>query len=343
MNRTILGWLFIAHALGHTAIGVWTAGTGVPVVTTALWIIALTGYVAVGLALLRVPVLRDRWKALLALATGASMLICIGFDGLFGVLGVAIDVLLLILAADLFQRRIDAEVAVADVIGAQVSRHPRWMRAGWALGVAALAYVLVVALFRPVFLRWGTTAQERVAALAGDESLPADARYRVDHAITIHAPADSVWPWLAQIGQDRAGFYSYDWLERAFGDHVHNANRIHREWQQRAPGDTVLAAQPGYLGGRFGTAGWRVAGLVPGRALVLENWGSFVLQPIDSATTRLIVRTRGPGTPSVSGLVFSPFGVFVFEPAHFIMQRGMLRGIRDRAERAAATTEAGDG
>jgi len=66
----------------------------------------------------------------------------------------------------------------------------------------------------------------------------------------------------------------------------------------------------------------------------LEKWGAFVLRPIDANTTRLIIRTREPGTISVAGFVFSPFGVFVFEPAHFIMQRAMLRGIRDRAEQA---------
>ncbi|HEY9228387.1 MAG TPA: hypothetical protein VIP11_17145 [Gemmatimonadaceae bacterium] len=70
----------------------------------------------------------------------------------------------------------------------------------------------------------------------------------------------------------------------------------------------------------------------PMLATAAMKWGAFVLRPLDSTTTRLIVRTREPGTPSVAGLVLSPFGMFVFEPAHFITQRRMLRGIRDRAE-----------
>ena len=77
-----------------------------------------------------------------------------------------------------------------------------------------------------------------------------------------------------------------------------------------------------------------MAAVEPGRGLYLENWGAFVLRPVDSNTTRLIIRTRGAGTPDLNMVVLGPFNVFVFEPAHFIMQRGMMRGIRGRAETA---------
>ena len=80
--------------------------------------------------------------------------------------------------------------------------------------------------------------------------------------------------------------------------------------------------------------GWRVSGVVPGRLLALEGWGTFVLQPVDDSTMRLFVRTRGGGEPTLAGVALAPLGMLVFEPAHFIMQRGMLLGIRDRAERA---------
>jgi hypothetical protein len=223
---------------------------------------------------------------------------------------------------------------VVDAIGAQASAHPRWLRFGWTLGLATLAYVAAVVVIRPVYLRYGTTPEERVAPLPGDDVLSVDARYRVDHAITIHAPARAVWPWIAQLGQDRGGFYSYAWLERAVGADIHNADRIHPEWQQRAVGDTVYATQASYAGGKLGKVGWRISAIEPERVLVLEKWGAFVLRPIDSNTTRLIIRTREPGTKSALAFVLSPFNVFVFEPAHFIMQRAMLRGIRDRAERA---------
>ena len=141
-----------------------------------------------------------------------------------------------------------------------------------------------------------------------------------------------MWPWLVQLGQDRGGFYSYDWLERAFGDDIRNADRIHPEWQTIARGDLVRATQPSYLGGKLGDLGWKVTDVVPGRALILENWGAFVVRPVNDSTSRLHIRLRGPGAPSLAGVALAPFGLLVFEPAHFIMERGMLLGIRQRAE-----------
>ena len=210
------------------------------------------------------------------------------FGHAHGVFGLLIDVVVLIVALGWAQPRIDADVAVVDAIGAEGLRFPTLHRVGWGFGLLALAYATVVVAIRPLYVRWGTTAAERAAQLPGD-SLRPNARYRVDHGITIHAPADSVWPWLVQLGQDRGGFYSYSWLERAIGDHIQNADRIHQEWQHVQPGDLVRAVQPGYLG--FDDVGWRVLDVVPGRALILDKWGAFV------------------------------------------MQRGMLRGVRDRAER----------
>jgi len=243
-----------------------------------------------------------------------------------------IDVVVLVLALEWEQRFIDADVAVVDAVGADGIGHPWLHRFAWTMSVVVLSYAAVVVALRPVYVRWGTTAVERASRLPGDDLAP-DAKYRVDHAITIHAPASAVWPWLVQLGQDRGGFYSYDWLERLMGDRIRNADRIHPEWQKLATGDLVRATQRDYLGGRLGDLGWRVVDVVPGRALILENWGAFVVEPVDSATSRFIVRTRESGRPTFAGVVFGPLNVFMFEPAHFIMQRGMLRGVRDRAER----------
>ncbi len=163
------------------------------------------------------------------------------------------------------------------------------------LGAAFLVYAVCVAALRPVTVRWGTSATDRAIPLAGD-GLVSRPLYRIDHAITIHAPADSVFPWIAQIGQDRGGFYSYAWLERLAGDDIKNADRIHPEWQANEPGDLIRAVQPNYLGGRFGPdVGWRVLEVVPGRALVLSQWGVFAVEPVDATTSRFMIRTRGEG------------------------------------------------
>ena len=331
MKRVALAVFLLLHGLAHASAGMWASSQGSQLLVTPLWAIAMLGYIATGLALLRTPVLRDYWKPLLIGATVASMILLMMFAELVGLIGAAVDVLLLLLGFEWAQGASDEDIAVADAVGARGLPHPMAHRLGWAIGGMFLAYAFAVVLIRPIYLRWGTTVEERVAPLPGDELVP-DARYRVDHAVTIHAPADSVWPWLVQLGQDRAGFYSYAWLERMVGDDIHNADRIHPEWQRLEVGDTVRAVQPGYMGGRLGTIGWRVAELVPGRALCLQNWGAFVLRPIDSTTTRLISRTRGPEKPSLRMVALAPFSVFVFEPAHFIMQRGMMHGIRHRAE-----------
>ena len=161
-----------------------------------------------------------------------------------------------------------------------------------------------------------------------------ESHYRIDHAITIQAPVDSVWQWVVQIGQDRAGFYSYDWLERLFGADIHNSNSIVPEWQARRVGDRVRAVQPSYLGGVFGRQlGWNVIAMEPGRAMVLEGWGAFTVEPVTPASSRMHVRTRGPGVPTVAGIALTPISLLLLEPAHFIMERRLLLGIQERSER----------
>ena len=157
---------------------------------------------------------------------------------------------------------IDCAIVVAAVIGALPkllldngdARLPRFRWTAHvvsAFAIAMVTYMTLIAVFRPLTTQWGSTDVDRATTLAGD-SLTPNARYRIEHAITIHAAAASVWPWLAQIGQNRAGFYSYSWLERLFGDEIRNADHIHALWQKLDVGDLVLAVQPGYLGGIFG-------------------------------------------------------------------------------------------
>jgi hypothetical protein len=334
MLRAILGWLIIAHAFAHASAGIWSATQGTMWIATAVWTVAFLALLCAGLGLLRVPGLRRMWHATLIAGCVASGFMILWYRPPLGMIGIALDLAIVILALGDLSGRFDSDIAVVEKLGSDAFRHPWAVRAGWGLGIVALTYATVVMVMRPVFVQWGSTPEERTIALAGDEVHPRDATYRIDHAITIHAPVAATWPWLVQLGQDRGGFYSYDWLERSFGVQIKNADRIHPEWQQRAVGDTIRATQASYLGGRFGAFGWKVNVLEPERVIGLENWGTFVLVPIDSSTTRLIVRTRGAGGSNALGLVFGPIDVFVFEPAHFIMEQAMLRGIRDRAERS---------
>jgi uncharacterized protein YndB with AHSA1/START domain len=184
----------------------------------------------------------------------------------------------------------------------------------------------------PIHRGWGASIHEWQITLPGDRD-PRTPALEILHGVTIDAPPSAVWPWLAQLGQDRAGFYSYDWLERAFGADVHNVRAIRPEWQSRKVGDHVFATQAGYLGGAFGERpGWAIDVFDPDRALVLKNWGAFVLVPQPGGRTRLLIRStisneRIPAWAAALNLA-------AFELPHFIMQRRMMLGIKTLSEQA---------
>lgn len=208
-------------------------------------------------------------------------------------------------------------------------------RPGPMLNAALVTLVAIAAavyhpLLLPWMMTWGATADEARMTLPGDELTPQPA-FQSTRAITIAAPAERIWPWLVQIGQDRAGFYSYDWMENLVGAGIHNADRIVPEWQHRVRGDFVPSLRPNYGGGRLrDIAGWRVGWIEQNRGLALVGWGSFVLLPIDDHHTRLVVRTRAAAVP---GAFFSRFADLMFgRPLHFVMERRMLLGIQERVE-----------
>jgi hypothetical protein len=191
------------------------------------------------------------------------------------------------------------------------------------LGVA-LPWVYML-LIRPWHMRWGATDEEVEKPLPGDEFVP-DPGSQSTRAITIDAPVEEVWPWLAQVGQDRGGYYSYEWLENLAGSRMRNVDSIYPEWQQREVGETVYV-MPAF--------GHKVLAFEAAKAMVLEGWGAFVVEPIGEKSTRVILRSRGQR--GLSGVFYHPL---VGEFPHFVMERGMLKGLKRRAERAQATQRA---
>jgi hypothetical protein len=187
----------------------------------------------------------------------------------------------------------------------------------------AIPCLVAMAAIRDWFFNWGTTPWEELDFLPGDELAE---RITSTRAVTIKAPVEEVWKWLVQIGQDRAGFYSYDVLERLVLADIHNADRIVPEWQELKAGDTVrLASKRVYGDGPL----LRVLAIEPNRYLVLEHWGAFILRRIDDYTTRMIFRshTEKRSLPRR----FADF--LFFDPVHFVMERRMMLGIRERAEK----------
>jgi hypothetical protein len=316
----MLGVALIAHGLAHSSAGMWATDIGGRELVTVLWELSCVGFLTAGAGVLGVRALWKWWRALVVVASVSSLLLL----GLFGhplfVVGIIADVILLAVAV--FSWWNVPAVDPPEIL-------PRLLQ---RLMLVFIAYVALLIGLRPWYSSWGTTRSEQQMVMIGDPPL-GQSHYRIDHAVTINAPVDSVWPWLVQIGQDRAGFYSYDWLERAFGADIHNSDVIVPAWQQRKRGDIVRAAQPDYLNGLFGrNLGWRVRLIEPGRAMVLAKWGAFVLDPIDARTTRMHIRTRGPGVPTLSGIPLTAVSLLLFEPSHFIMERGMLLGLKKRAE-----------
>jgi len=202
------------------------------------------------------------------------------------------------------------------------------MRTGNTLGIiaaAAGAVTAYAAVLRPRHLRWGATDEEVRMPFPGEDPNAPPAKVSATHAVTIHAPAHEVWAWLVQIGQDRAGFYSYSWIENLMGCHLRNADRIVLEWQELKAGDGVRLHPK--------APALPVTYLEPGRALVLGGGWGFVLKEIDPHTTRLIARGWGDAIPDIRNpaLHFLYWRV-LFEPLQFLMERKMLLGIKARAE-----------
>jgi hypothetical protein len=325
-RRTALGVILVLHALAHAGAGIWASQPEGAWAVATLWWIATAGFLLAGAWLLGIIPRQGNWQVAAVIASMASLGLIVIVQHPAVLPGAIVSLLI-------------AGLALGGTPVTEI--HRRHRRAVVVLAgafVVAIAYVSTAIMLRPWHMRWGASDADLAYVLPGDDRKPA-ARYRADHAITIHAPVQSVWPWLVQLGQDRAGFYSYDRLERAAGADVHNVDEIVPEWQRLARGQLVRAVPPDWMGGRFGSnIGWRVAELHTYHALVLEGWGAFVLVPLDDSTTRLIVRTRGEGRPTLRHTFIAPLGAFVFEPAHFIMQRKMLLTIKSHAERVSRSS-----
>ena len=216
------------------------------------------------------------------------------------------------------QVAVEAGFATAAAVGLRDLLARRRPAPAAVAGLAAAG--LYVGLAEPWMRRWGSTAAERERTLPGDDLVP-DPGLTVDHAVTIDAPPERVWPWLAQIGQDRGGFYSYEWLENLAGCEMRNADRIHPEWQRREIGESVMLHPL--------APGPAVTIFDPPRTLGLEGWGVFVIAPAGPGRSRLIVRGRLPkGGPTLL------YRLTLAIP-HFVMERKMLLGIKARAEATA--------
>jgi hypothetical protein len=107
------------------------------------------------------------------------------------------------------------------------------------IGIGILTVAILFALL-PWMDRWGATDDEITASFPGDELVPSP-RLLYTRAISIKARPEQIHPWIAQLGADKGGMYSYTWFETyVLQCPQTNADRIHEEWQGLKPGDKVL-------------------------------------------------------------------------------------------------------
>ena len=174
--------------------------------------------------------------------------------------------------------------------------------------------------------------------LAGDDLLP-NPDLTATRGISIAATPSEVWPWLAQLGQNRGGFYTYDWVENLAGVEIHSVDTVEPELQIRSVGDDVNLAPEVVLS---------VVHLEDEHHLVLRGavaldgsgvgapydftW-AFVLQPGTDGSTRLVIRERYAYLTDWAKVLVEPI-----EMVSFLMTERMLRGIRDRAEHSPSRT-----
>ena len=196
---------------------------------------------------------------------------------------------------------------------------------GILAGLGILAVIVIIALM-PWMDSWGATEDEIAASFSGDELVPSP-RIGYTRALSINAAPEDIYPWIVQLGAEKGGMYSYEWFEtNLLRCELINADRIHEEWQDLKVGDPMKMCP-----GTSGPPPYEIAIIEPNRAIVMghkdndawvEVW-QFSIVPQEDGTTRLVIRSRS----SAEGWFWD-----LIRPGEFIMMRGMMFGIKERAE-----------
>jgi hypothetical protein len=217
---------------------------------------------------------------------------------------------------------------------------PRDVLAG-AGGAAIMVAGLLTPFLRRARGHWGVDEATAARAYPGDELVESPC-WAWTHGIEIDAPAESVWPWVAQIGADRGGFYSYQWLENLAGCALRNTETIHPEWAIKMGGALVLHPDMPPLRvdlvepGKWFAAHTPVdeAASAAGQSRAAMSW-LFLVEPLGPQRCRLISRFRCAYPDDILSQL--QLGPILIEPIGFAMDRRMLKGIKERAESAAST------
>jgi hypothetical protein len=191
------------------------------------------------------------------------------------------------------------------------------------VSILLLQLLIYVLFLNPVIGTWGASKSETSMPMAGDDPALMVTSTR---AILINAPQHIVWRGLMQLGADRSGFYSYEFLENALGYKTRYPDLTTPQFKDLKVGDIVRGSideKSSLIPYNF-----RVLYIKPEDTFVLQNWGTFLLNNVNSQQTRLIIRTQEAKN---SNSVIR-FAHYIFVPFHFIMERRTLIGIKVWAE-----------
>jgi hypothetical protein len=206
-------------------------------------------------------------------------------------------------------------------------------------GAALILADLLTPFLRKTRSHWGVDKDTARETRPGDELVPAPV-WAWTHGVEIDVAPERVWRWVAQIGADRAGFYSYQWLENIAGCALRNADAVHQDWELELGDELRLHPKVPPLRivrlerGQFfvAHAPFDEAARAQGRPWAAASW-LFAVDPLPNGRCRLLTRYRLACSPDIATRL--AFGPILVEPIGFAMDRRMLLGVKERAEREA--------
>jgi hypothetical protein len=184
-------------------------------------------------------------------------------------------------------------------------------------------------------VRWGASDAEVAGPMPGDEVVPR-AQFNATRSISIDAPPKDVWPWIAQLGYRRGGFYTYDQVDNA-GEP--SADRVIEEYQDLKVGDEIpmwhesRGLAIAYVVDSFDVPNWMLWVHRPHEGERPDSTWSWRLDVLSAGGTRLVTRMKQDYRWETPRLAL--FNLVLMEFGDFAMERRMLRGIKVRAERLA--------
>jgi hypothetical protein len=206
-----------------------------------------------------------------------------------------------------------------------VPNSKKWKRFFLGLLLVVCLLAVIFALLPGWIHTYGATEKEVQAKYPGDDILKSPV-VKWTHAMNVAASPATVWPWIAQIGDSKGGFYSFTFIENMVsgGDMYHNAPKIIPEFQNPKPGEEIIKT----------VLPWKK--IVTGEYLLAATsdfmglgwtW-VWLLQPEGQDNSRLIIRMKIQSPMEMS----SPVMTWILDAGGFVMEKGMLRGIKERAE-----------